>query len=69
MDVNLFGKTSPYSIFRNHVGYFDQFKIVSDSSSKFSSDLDLFKIDFRFYGGKCSDTIDDTVTHVITLSR
>ncbi|XP_076233598.1 DNA ligase 4 isoform X2 [Calliopsis andreniformis] len=52
LDAELFGnRISPYSIFRDIVGYFND---ESDSS----------KYKFRFMTGTIKETIDDTVTHV-----
>ena len=52
MDEELFsGETSPYSIFRGIVGYFD------DQS-------DWSKFEFRFMTGTIKESVDDSVTHV-----
>ncbi|XP_076165211.1 DNA ligase 4 isoform X3 [Ptiloglossa arizonensis] len=54
LDEELFDSgTSPYSIFRGIIGYFD------DHS-------DWLKFEFRFLAGIIKDTIDDSVTHVFS---
>lgn len=52
IDEELFSsETSPYSIFRGIVGYFD------DQS-------DWSKFEFRFMTGMIKESVDDSVTHV-----
>lgn len=51
MDRELFGNTSPYSLFRNIIGFFEKQSCCA-------------KFKFRFMSGTVKDNIDNSVTHV-----
>ncbi|XP_036144134.1 uncharacterized protein LOC105834969 isoform X2 [Monomorium pharaonis] len=51
MDQELFRSTSPYSLFRNIIGFFENQSCYA-------------KFKFRFMSGTVKDSIDDSVTHV-----
>lgn len=51
MDKELFGSTSPYSLFRDIIGFFEN----QSCNAKFK---------FRFMSGTIKDNIDSSVTHV-----
>jgi len=51
MDKQLFGSTSPYSLFKDIIGFFEN----KSCDAKFK---------FRFMSGTVKDNIDNSVTHV-----
>jgi len=51
MDKKLFGNTSPYSLFRDIIGFFENQSCYA-------------KFKFRFMSGTVKDNIDNSVTHV-----
>jgi len=66
IEYRYFPNESPLGIFRRCRAYFDKWSSLGDvSKGKSTNNLDLTQLDFKFYGGRESDALDENVTHVI----